>query len=310
MSKRINLKDRFMRRAAGKIYKSINENIFQDVLGMMIRNNYCLEEKERKELVRGVNLRIKNCELDDYAKDISIGFEGNKIVKINFIYDFCGITKKVEYKFNAAVIKRERESKLPVIMIERDLRKRFTGELVTIIKFQEMNIYQIEVYDNKAESKYKNIKVYFEGDMKSGLPDGKGKLFWADGKLLYEGEFKGGKVSGFGRTYFKSGAISEKGDRTNGILDGQCTCYYENGQIEYIGNKKKGAEDGYGVSYFPNGDLIYKGIWDEGWAEDGLTHRLKNGMLYRYTPTGQFIVDGQGNIIKEITEEEYQKLIS
>ena len=56
-------------------------------------------------------------------------------------------------------------------------------------------------------------KYYFtngerhEGQFKSGLPNGQGKLYYSNGKLKYEGESKNGLFDGMGTYYFTSGNV-------------------------------------------------------------------------------------------------------
>lgn len=76
----------------------------------------------------------------------------------------------------------------------------------------------------------------YTGEMKDGLPHGKGKLVWDKG-TVYEGDFE------------------------NGIACGQGTIRWSNG-AHYVGSVKNWAMDGHGTYTYPNG-TTQTGRWRE-----------------------------------------------
>lgn len=90
----------------------------------------------------------------------------------------------------------------------------------------------------------KNGNLYYKGNLKNNLPQGKGISFYPDGKKEYEGEWKEGGYNGEG------------------------TLYGEKGEIIYSGKWKKGKYNGFGVLHIDNGTAVH--VWKDG-TLDGTT---------------------------------------
>ncbi|WP_069649763.1 hypothetical protein [Caloranaerobacter ferrireducens] len=243
-----------------------------------------------------------------YVKNIALSYNSiNEILIINI--DFQSIFFNNEFKLTYDIKDMrtnygKNQNELDIIILEKDGRLRYTGELQCIIRNTAQKLECIEGYHNKYESNYYDSKVYYSGEMKDGLPHGKGKLYWEDGTLLYEGEFKEGEVTGVGKSYFLTGGVSQIGNWKNGILDGKVVTYYENGQICYDGYYKDGMPHGYGISYYEDGSLEYDGEWDEGYAIDGKIFRLEDGTKVRYIDDKLYVVDDEGKPIRQVKEDE------
>ena len=83
---------------------------------------------------------------------------------------------------------------------------------------------------------------YYIGQIKNGLPDGKGKDYYCDGKVKYEGDFIEGKREGNGKIYFSDGNY-------------------------YIGEWKNNLQHGNGTLYDKNGIIIQKGYFRNGFYD-------------------------------------------
>ena len=84
-----------------------------------------------------------------------------------------------------------------------------------------MIIYKNIINKNKIEKIILNNFEYYIGEVKNGLPNGKGKKFNKTDKIIYEGDFINGKYEGKGHLslgkeeyyygYFKNGEFDGKG---------------------------------------------------------------------------------------------------
>ena len=119
----------------------------------------------------------------------------------------------------------------------------------------------------------------YDGDMKNGVIEGKGRMFWPNGDR-YTGSFKNGQFRGHGRLEFSGGAVYE-GEFTNGAITGAGTLHYANGD-RYTGKLIFGRAHGQGV-------LETRGSRYEGEFRDDRYHGMgkltdKDGNVY----TGAF----------------------
>ncbi|CAD8163144.1 unnamed protein product [Paramecium pentaurelia] len=127
----------------------------------------------------------------------------------------------------------------------------------------------------------------YDGEIKDGLPDGKGKIIWDNGTQFegyfekgkkvkkgvfkwgdsshYEGEFLNENFHGYGEYYWYNGKVY-KGNWVNGKMEGQGTLCYDG--KEYIGEFKNDKKDGQGELRWPNGQK-YIGYWKNG-KQDGI----------------------------------------
>jgi len=144
---------------------------------------------------------------------------------------------------------------------------------------------------------------YYEGQVKNGLPHGKGIQVYSNDDnpkffKRYEGEWKNGIKNGNGKAYHSSGTYY-KGNWKNGDLHGQGSMIYFNGArfdgrfeygdasngfyryangIQYIGDMKDGEPHGKGKRIELDGSY-YETIFDEG-------KRTKSAYIVHVTPSG------------------------
>lgn len=60
--------------------------------------------------------------------------------------------------------------------------------------------------------------LYYNGNTKNDLKNGKGTTYYANGKIQYEGEFKNNKYHGKGTLYNEDGSVKHKGKFKNGDI--------------------------------------------------------------------------------------------
>ena len=131
-------------------------------------------------------------------------------------------------------------------------------------------------YDGKLYN-IKNEEVY---EIKSG--NGIIKEFYENGNLYYEGELKDGKKQGKGKIYDINGSLIYDGKLINGIKNGKGKEYDEKGNLIFEGNFKSGKRMKIDVinKYNELGELIYR--MDE-IEENFLSIKdLKNHIMIKY----------------------------
>lgn len=115
---------------------------------------------------------------------------------------------------------------------------------------------------------YSNDNNY-TGELKNGLPHGKGKLIYPNGDIYKEGIFSDGNLHGIGKMIYENGDIYE-GYFKHGSRDGQGIYKFHDGNI-YEGEYKDGLRDGFGKFIWEskNGDF-YDGQWrqDKQYTDD------------------------------------------
>jgi len=124
--------------------------------------------------------------------------------------------------------------------------------------FNEYEVVNKQVKDQNTYT-YPNGNKYV-GDMKNGIPHGKGILTSKDGDK-YEGEFKNGTQSGIG-TFTRPNGFKYVGEYRDGVANGIGTETYQSGGY-YKGEFKNGKPNGKGTSDYSAGGL-YEGYWKDG----------------------------------------------
>ncbi len=111
---------------------------------------------------------------------------------------------------------------------------------------------------------------FYRGQLKEGLPSGKGTFSYNDGSR-YRGTFFSGKPEGRGELIRKDGSVY-RGDFKSGIMHGRGIMEWSDGS-RYEGPFRRGKMDGVGVYTWPNGDR-FKGLFEKGKRTDqGLVER-------------------------------------
>ena len=137
--------------------------------------------------------------------------------------------------------------------IEKDLK----GEVIHVI----MCVYKInEVYDEEPIYIQYYDNGRYEGEMKDGKREGKGKFYFITGDV-YEGEFKNNQKNGKGKYVYCNKDVYE-GEYKNGKIHGKGKYTYIEGE-EYEGEYKNEKRDGHGVYKYNNGNK-YDGEWKDG----------------------------------------------
>ncbi len=144
------------------------------------------------------------------------------------------------------------------------------------------------------------IRVLYEGSMRSGRPSGPGRLSDASG-TGYEGEVLNGRFHGPG--VLRSGTASLRGNFVDGVLDGPCV-QIQPGSHRYEGECRNSRPEGVGRVQYANGD-VYSGairFWlphGEGhylWAEQSVSggQSAFNGAFVNGKPSGHGIYQFAG----------------
>ena len=143
--------------------------------------------------------------------------------------------------------------------------EKYVGEMKNGLKEGKGILY----YDKDNEYKRKK----YEGDFKNDKPDGKGIMYWIDGDK-YEGDWKNDLKDGKGIMYWKNGDRYEGGYK-NGYYEGKGIFYYNDGD-RYEGDYKNDMPEGKGIFYYNNGNR-YEGDFKNGKKEGKGIYYYKNG---------------------------------
>ena len=127
----------------------------------------------------------------------------------------------------------------------------------------------------EGKGKEKNSKFEYEGEYKNDKLNGKGKIKFNQKNCEYEGDFKNNNIFGYGIFKWENGEIYE-GNLNNGCISGRGKYTYPDGQI-YEGDYVRGIKQGFGKLTFPNGN-IYEGPFDKG-LPNGIGKFTKNGKV-------------------------------
>ena len=152
---------------------------------------------------------------------------------------------------------------------------------VKIIKVDVMERRLIGRYDEEQKKYFWNYGKYYIGQMKNGLPDGKGVKYYFNGKVQYDGTFTQGKLDGFGKFIYPNEHFYI-GQYKNGLRQGKGKLYYPDGRLHYDGDWVNGIPIGYGKYIWENGEY-YIGPWVNG---------FRQGKGYEYYPNGKLKYEG------------------
>ncbi|APO42803.1 hypothetical protein BS614_01025 [Paenibacillus xylanexedens] len=106
-----------------------------------------------------------------------------------------------------------------------------------------------EIYITLSGEKHRYV-----GEVKNGVPNGKGISYFPNGKKSFEGKFVAGRPHE-GKRYNSDGKLYSD------ISNGQGKIYYPNGKFNYVGkvDKETWLPSGKGTEYDINGTVKYKG---------------------------------------------------
>ena len=169
-------------------------------------------------------------------------------------------------------------------------------------------------------NKVKNKEEYYIGDIKNGLRQGKGKLYYNNGILKYEGDFINDKFEGYGKYFNENenkwkyyigewknglkhgkGKIFDKnenlmyeGDFANGELEGKGKFFSGNG-VYYVGEFKNGSMNGKGKLVNNNGITLYEGNFSNNKIEGEGKYKINNKEYFEGELKGG-LVNGKGKL--------------
>ena len=154
----------------------------------------------------------------------------------------------------------------------------------TIIVESEMASKEIEASTKKYIKPYPGTNPglligTYEGELKNGNPDGKGRFFHILGGY-YEGDWKDGKKEGFGIDKMKNMAMNEvyEGEFKDDKRNGKGTLTLGDGEV-YEGDWVNDKKDGKGKTTYPNGDT-YEGDFKNGLGNGRGIIKWTNGNKY------------------------------
>jgi len=153
---------------------------------------------------------------------------------------------------------------------------------------------------NKGKKNYSK----WNGEIKNGLPNGKGTEIMSDG-TKYVGYYYNGERSGKGKITYSDGIIYE-GQWRKFEYNGRGTYTFPNGE-KYIGEWKDGEKHGQGTYTFPNGEK-YVGEYKNGEKDGQGTLTRPDGAKY----VGEYKkgkANGQGIFIFGKGKSEGQKYV-
>ncbi len=150
----------------------------------------------------------------------------------------------------------------------------------TMPQWHELPLYKCRVW-NKAPQAHEDID--WTGNCHGGKPGGRGTMTWVwsfmgeDVHESYEGIMRDGLFDGRGRKQWAGGSVYDGGWRA-GKFHGRGTMSWANGE-RYRGEWRNGARDGRGVHDFLNGNR-YNGAWRDGLPSGRGTLSRPDGMKY------------------------------
>jgi len=127
-------------------------------------------------------------------------------------------------------------------------------------------IIQIISIDYNNYIHYKNIEeilkycIKFYTNNTNKKFEGKGKIIRYDG-TIYIGQIKNGLPNGKGIKYYKNGNVLYEGDWINDKAEGNGKYIFYNGDY-YIGQFKNGFPKGKGIIYSKKDNILYEGDLD------------------------------------------------
>ena len=152
-------------------------------------------------------------------------------------------------------------------------------EIIADTAHAVLNIKQAGLRGAKTEeeSRADFIQKHYTGDLKDGVPHGKGVMNYPDGGT-YDGSFVDGKQQGKGKYVWPNGDVYE-GDWLNDKVSGKGTMKYANGDVyegEWMNNKISGK----GKMKYANGN-VYEGEWRNSARTGAGTFKYLDGSVYK-----------------------------
>jgi len=193
----------------------------------------------------------------------------NRIINIMGIY--YNINNNIINNYN---INKRNYIKLMNLNNIKNNNENLIKELNNIINNEEM----IEIVKFSFDKYYNEKGEKYIGEMKNGLKDGKGILYYDKDdeyqRKKYKGDFKNDKMEGKGIIYWNNGD-RYGGDFKNDKREGKGIMIWNEGD-RYEGDFKNGKREGKGIYYWNNGDR-YEGDFKKDKREGKGIMYYKNG---------------------------------
>jgi hypothetical protein len=134
----------------------------------------------------------------------------------------------------------------------------YDGKLYNIANNE---IYEIKSGNGIIKEYYDNGCLAYEGEIKNGIKQGKGKIYDINGSLIYEGKVINGIKNGKGKEYDKNRNLIFEGGFKNGkrMKIDIINKYNEFGELIYSLDEKE--ENFLSIKDYKNHIMIKDGIW-------------------------------------------------
>lgn len=149
-----------------------------------------------------------------------------------------------------------------------------------IMYFSDGSIYQGIFNEGGPDLEGRLINTngaYYEGDIRGGIANGKGKFQNKHKKYSYEGQWDDDTPHGFGKETWGDGTVYD-GEFNHGVKQGNGT-YFKKGDAEYIGIFQAGKIAHKGKMTCTNGDQ-YEGMFKNGVLDGYGTCRYRDGAVF------------------------------
>ena len=237
------------------------------------------ETKTFKSILPDKNDLLKNMKnlknvIDKYKEKINIAKE---------IFNRMQYLFELYYKINNNIINNYKKSKINYhkLINLNNLNKnneKLIKKLNDIINKDKIS----EIYEFSFNNFYNVNGEKYIGEMKNGLKEGKGILYYdkdnENKRKIYEGEFKNDKPDGKGIMVWNNDERYE-GDFKNDNFEGKGIFYFKNGN-KYEGDYKNNIKEGKGIYCWDNGDR-YEGEWNDGKREGKGIYYWNDGHIYK-----------------------------
>ena len=232
-----------------KFCKKCNENICI----------ICENEHNNHEILDLSQILIKKDDLNKIMNELKESIDKYKF-KINIIkeiFDKMINIMDIYYRINAIIINnynmnKRNYYKLLNIYNLKNNNEMIIKDLNNIINNDNIS----EIYNYSFNNFYNENGEKYIGEIKNGLKDGKGILYYnkndKNNRKKYEGNFKNDKREGKGIFYWNNGDKYE-GDWKNDIFEGKGIYYWNDGN-RYEGDFKNDKREGKGIIYWENGN--------------------------------------------------------
>ena len=166
---------------------------------------------------------------------------------------FIGVGNGINYFGNYEKEQTVHESEIEALAIEDKAFISNDGEIKYDGEFKGGKWLGLGEEYWEDSSKWRNIELWYEGELEDGEPHGYGILYDKDGIKVYVGEWIDGEAHGRGALYYSDGTKQYEGEWKDSKWQGQGIEYLEDGTKKYEGEWKDGLRQGQGMEYLEDG---------------------------------------------------------